>query len=47
MLEAGEYLFAIRAKDAIGLEKSSLEQLKIQLEPATIDAINILRVEAV
>jgi hypothetical protein len=45
--EAGEYLFAIRAEDAAGLEKSSLAQLKIQLEPATIDTINILRVEAV
>ncbi len=46
-LEAGEYLFAIRAEDAVGLEKSSLAQLKIQLESATIDAINILRAEAV
>ena len=46
-LEAGEYLFAIRAVDAFGLENSSLAKLKIQLEPATIDAINVLRVEAV
>ena len=46
-LEAGEYLFAIRAVDAAGLENSTLARLKIQLEPATIDAINILRAEAV
>jgi hypothetical protein len=46
-LEAGEYLFAIRAIDAAGLENSTLARLKIQLEPAIIDAINILRAEAV
>jgi hypothetical protein len=46
-LEAGEYLFAIRAVDAVGFENSTLARIKIQLEPATIDAINILRAEAV
>jgi hypothetical protein len=46
-LEAGEYLFAIRAADAAGIENSTLARLKIQLEPAAIDAINILRAEAV
>jgi hypothetical protein len=46
-LEAGEYLFAIRAVDAAGLENSTLAKLKIQLEPATINAINILKAEAV
>lgn len=47
VLEAGEYLFAIRAVDTVGHENSSWAQLKIQLEPATIDPINILRAEAV
>jgi hypothetical protein len=46
-LEAGEYMFAIRAADAAGIENSTLARLKIQLEPAAIDAINILRAEAV
>lgn len=47
VLEAGEYLFAIRVVDAVGHENSSWAQLKIQLEPAIIDTINILRAEAV
>ena len=46
-LEPGEYLFAIKAVDAVGLENSTLAKLKIQLEPAAISAINILRAEAV
>ena len=46
-LEAGGYLFAIRAVDATGIENNTLMRLKIQLEPAAIDAINILRAEAV
>ncbi len=46
-LEAGEYLFAIRAADAAGIENSTLARLKFQFEPAAIDAINILKAEAV
>jgi hypothetical protein len=46
-LEAGEYLFAIRAVDAAGIENETLARIKIQLEPATINAINILKAEAV
>jgi hypothetical protein len=46
-LEAGEYLFVIRAADATGIENSTLARLKIQLEPAIINAINIIRAEAV
>jgi len=46
-LEAGEYLFTIRAADAAGLENNTFARLKIQLEPANINAVNILKVEAV
>ncbi len=46
-LEAGKYFFVLRVVDAAGLENSSLAQLKIQFEPTTIDAINILRAESV
>ena len=46
-LEAGEYLFAIRTIDVAGIENDTLARLKIQVKPTTIDAINILRVEAV
>jgi hypothetical protein len=46
-LEAGEYLFAIKAEGSDSLENSSLAQLKIQLKPVTIDTINILSSEAV
>ncbi|MBW7991896.1 MAG: LamG domain-containing protein [Planctomycetes bacterium] len=46
-LETGKYLFAIRAEDASGLENSSLAQLKIQLDTINLNAINIVRVEAV
>ncbi len=46
-LEAGKYLFAIRAEDARGLENISLARLKIQLDTLNPDAIDILRAEAV
>ncbi|MBC8472092.1 MAG: LamG domain-containing protein [Planctomycetes bacterium] len=46
-LEAGKYLFAIRAEDSGGLENNSLAQLNIQLDSININAINILRAEAV
>jgi len=46
-LEAGKYLFAIRAEDADGIENISLARLKIQLDTLNPDAIDILRAEAV
>ena len=46
-LEAGKYLFAIRAEDAGGIEKSSLVRLRIQLDTASPDAVDILKAEAV
>ncbi len=46
-LETGKYLFAIRAKDASGIENTSLARLKIQLDTLNPDAIGILRTEAV
>ncbi len=46
-LEAGKYLFAIRAEDAGGLENNSLAQLKIHLDTINLNAINILRAEAI
>ncbi len=46
-LEAGKYLFAIRAEDSGGLENSSLAQLRIQLASINLNAINIVRAEAV
>ncbi len=46
-LEAGKYLFVIRASDAGGLENCSLAQIKIQLSPTNINAINIVRAKAV
>jgi hypothetical protein len=46
-LEAGKYLFAIRAEDAGGIENSSLARLRIQLDTASPDAVDILSVEGV
>jgi len=46
-LEAGNYLFAIRSEDTSGLENSSLAQIKIQLSPTNLNAINIVRAAAV
>jgi len=46
-LEAGKYLFAIRAEDAGGIENSSLARLKIHLDTASPEAVDILRAEAV
>ncbi len=45
--EGGGHLFAIRAEDAVGIENSSLAQLKIQLDTLSPDKIDILRAEAV
>ncbi|MBA7545487.1 hypothetical protein ES705_37856 [subsurface metagenome] len=41
-LNAGKYLFCIRAEDAAGTENGSLEQLRIQLDATSPDAIDIL-----
>lgn len=46
-LEAGRYLFAIRAEDAAGVENPSLAQIKIQLDTTSPDAVDILSAEAV
>ena len=46
-LDAGTYLFAIRAEDAVGVENPSLNQIKIQLDTTSPDAIDILSVETV
>ena len=46
-LDAGRYLFAVRAEDAAGTENCSLAQIKIQLDTTSPGAINILNAEAV
>ncbi|MHC4583482.1 MAG: LamG-like jellyroll fold domain-containing protein [Planctomycetota bacterium] len=46
-LLAGKYLFAIRAENTGGLENNSLAQLEIQLDTINLNAINIVRAEAI
>ena len=46
-LEAGRYLFAIRAEDADSVENNSLAQLSIQLDAANPDPIDILSTQTV
>ena len=46
-LNAGEYLFCIRAEDAVGTEGSSLAQIRIQLDITSPDAVEILNAESV
>jgi hypothetical protein len=46
-LQAGRYLFAVRAEDTGGTENNSSAQLRVQLDTATPDAIDILKAEAV
>lgn len=46
-LDAGKYLFAIRAEDAGGMENASLAQIRIQLDSMSPGTINILSAEAV
>jgi len=46
-LQAGRYLFAIRAEDASGVESSSLARLAAQITVNSLDAINILSAKAV
>jgi hypothetical protein len=47
LLEPGRYLFAIRAKEADGIENSPTGSLAIELSANDPDAINILKVETV
>ena len=46
-LDAGKYIFAIRAEDAPGTQNNSLEQITIELDITSPDAINILSTDAV
>lgn len=46
-LDAGGYLFTIRAEDVDGIENSSSAQLRIQLDTTNPDAIDILSTETV
>jgi hypothetical protein len=46
-LDAGGYLFMIRAEDADGVENSSSAQLRFQLDTINPDAIDILSAETV
>jgi len=46
-LEEGRYLFTIRAKDASGIEDSSLAKLVIQITISSPDPINILSAKTI
>lgn len=46
-LEAGRYLFAIRAEDASGIENNSLARSRIDLHTTTPNPVTILSVETV
>lgn len=46
-LNAGEYLFAIRARGADGVEDRSLAQVRIQIRTKAVRAIDILSAQAV
>ena len=46
-LDAGRYLFCIKAEDGVGTECCSLAQIKIQLDTTSPDAVNILSVETI
>ena len=46
-LDAGRYLFAIRAEDADGTENSSLAQLEVHLDTSSPASIEVLSAEAV
>lgn len=46
-LDAGRYLFCIKAEDAVGTECCSLAQIKIQLDTTSPDAVDILSVETI
>lgn len=47
ILEAGKYLFAIRAEDAAGMENASLAQIKVQLDTTSLSSVNIISAETV
>lgn len=46
-LDASRYLFAIRARDAEGVENSSLAKLRIQLQAAGVNAVEILNAQTI
>jgi len=46
-LDAGEYLFCIRAEDAAGVENASLAEINIQLDTISPGAVNILSAETI
>ncbi len=46
-LDAGRYLFAIRAEDAAGTEDASLARIRIQLDTTSPDAVDVLSAETV
>ena len=46
-LEVGKYLFAVRAVDSDGTENDSLSQLKIHIDTAGPDEIDVMSAEAV
>ena len=46
-LDAGRYLFAIRAEDAAGVENGSLAQSSVQLGAVNPDKVEILSAAAV
>lgn len=45
-LDAGKYLFAIRAEDAAGTENASLARIRIQLDTTSPDAVDVLSAES-
>jgi len=45
-LDAGRYLFAIRAEDAGGTENASLARIRIQLDTTSPDAVDVLSAES-
>jgi hypothetical protein len=47
VLNTGEYWFAVRAEDTAGTENRSLARIRIQLNSAEPDTIDILSIEAI
>jgi len=47
ILDAGEYLFCIRAEDTAGVENASLAEIRIQLDTVSPSAVNILSAETI
>jgi hypothetical protein len=46
-LDAGSYLFAVRAEDADGVQDASLAAVVVQVDTTVPEAISILSAEAV